>query len=449
MQNFLKENKQLFLLAVPLVFNYFVEGWPNFANNIFLAHLGEASLAAGAIVSASFSSILLFFYGILAAVSTLIAHHYGAKEHRAIGEIMRDSIWIGLACSVILSALLWYGSDILRWVGQPPALVELATPYLHGLLFAVVPDFATMILWQLFIGIGKPKVTLISSLLYVPIGILANYTLMFGHFGFPALGMFGIGLGTAVGFWVLLIGFIIYIYLKPEYHVYFKELIRTFKPAHLMAILRIGLPMGVMFTIDLSFLMLAVFFAGKIGTTEVAAQQIGMQVAGLTFIIFAGLAQAVTVRIGHTWGAKQYHATNAICLAGVWMMGILSVLCSLLLWFKPLWIIGLDFDVTDPHNAEVVALAVTLLGAFGFFQLSNSFRYALFAVLRGLKDTLLPAFFSLIGFYGIAVGIGYPLLFSWHGTLYQFWILTSAATALIAVAMYVRFCYVIKKQPID
>jgi MATE family multidrug resistance protein len=269
---------------------------------------------------------------------------------------------------------------------------------------------------------------------------------MFGHFGFPALGMLGIGLGTAAGFWILLAGFIVYIWLMPKYHIYFKDLFSSVKSSHIAAIMRMGLPMGIMFSIDLSFLMLAVFFAGKLGTTAVAAQQIGLQITGLTFIILAGLSQAITVRIGHTWGAKDYSAASVICWSGLWMGTVLGLFFSILLWFKPLWLIGFDFDIHDPNNAEIIRVATVLLVAFGFFQLANTFRYTFFAVLRGLKDTIFPAVFSLIGFYGIAIGLGYPLLFHWHGTLFQFWMLTSAAILLIVIAMYFRFKYLISKS---
>ncbi|MFN7097264.1 MAG: MATE family efflux transporter [Gammaproteobacteria bacterium] len=445
MQTFIKENKQLLILAIPLIVNYFIEGCPNFVNNAMIAHLGQTQLAAGAVVSSAFTGVLVFFYGILAAASTLISHHYGAKEKRQIGEVVRDAILLAGVCCVLLFILLYYGTDILRWAGQPPALVALAAPYLHGLMFAVIPDFATMVLWQFFIGLGRPKVTLVSSFLYVPINILANYTLMFGHFGFPALGMFGIGLGTAIGFWMLFVGMFAYIWWQPQYRQYFNEALLQFNTLHIKPLIKIGLPMGVMWGIDVSFGMFAAFFAGKLGTTLLAAQQIGVQVTGLTFLVIAGLAQAITVRIGHTWGAKNYGAANAICLSGFLMCFSIGMLFSLLLWFKPLWIIGIDFNLSDPANAAIIKLATEFLLIFGFYQLANSMRYAFFAVLRALKDTYFPALCSLVGFYGIAIGLGYPLLFHWGGNLFQFWYLTTAAIMLIVGAMYWRFTLRVKQ----
>lgn len=445
MRTFLKENKQLLILAIPLIVNYFIEGCPNFINNAMMAHLGQAELAAGAIVSSAFTGVLVFFYGGLAAASTLISHHYGAKENRQIGEVVRDASILAVGCSILLFILLYYGTDILRWAGQPPALINLAKPYLHGLMFAVIPDFATMVLWQFFIGLGRPKVTLVSSILYVPINIGANYSLMFGHLGLPALGMFGIGLGTAVGFWALFVGLFIFILWKPQYRQYFTEQLLQFKNSHLKPLLKIGLPMGIMWGIDISFGMFAAFFAGRLGTTLLAAQQVGVQTTGLTFLVLAGLSQAITVRIGHTWGAKDYAAANSICLSGFIMSFIVGFSFSLIFWFKPLWIVGIDFNLSDPNNADVIKLACEFLAVFGFYQIANSMRYAFFAVLRALKDTYFPALCSLVGFYGIAIGIGYPLLFHWGGNLFQFWYLTTGALLLIVGAMYWRFTVRVKQ----
>lgn len=434
----LKENKQLLILALPLIINYFIEGCPGFINNAMMAHLGQTELAAGAIVSTAFTSAVVFFYGLLSAASTLISLHYGAKEKKEIGEVVRDACVISIFCSVLLLVLLGYGDKFLLSVGQSPALVGLATPYLHGLMFAVIPDFGTMILWQFFIGLGRPKVTLVSSVLYVPLNIMANYILMFGKFGFPKLGMLGIGLGTAFAYAVLLVGFMVYILYQPQYRCYFNKVLLSFGNNHIFSLVKIGLPLGFMWMINMSFNIFASIFAGKLGTVLLAAQQVGLQAMGLTFMVGSGLSQAISIRIGHTWGAKNYGVTKIICGIGVLMSFTLALLFSLVFWIKPLWIVGLDFDLSVPANADVIKLSCEFLIIFGIYQVVNSIRNALFAALRALKDTVFPALCSLIGFYGIAIGLGYPLLFYWDGNLFQFWYLTTLVLIFIDMALYRR-----------
>lgn len=439
MKPFLAENRRLLLLTIPLIANYFVEGCPGFINNAMIAHLSQQALAAGAIVSTAFTSLLLFFYGVFNAVATLISHHSGAKAIKPVGEVVKDASLLAVIFSVILLILMAFGPTLLHLAGQPEAIIILAKPYIHGLMFAVVPDFMSMVFWQFFLGLGKPKITLVSSLLYVPISIGANYVLMFGHLGFPALGMLGIGLGTAVGFWLLTLGQIIYIIYHPEYRRYFSGWFTSLGGKHLKPLMKVGLPMGVMFTIDLSFIAIVAFMVGHINITLLAAQQIGLQALSLVMITIAGLTQAISIRLGHTWGAKAYGDAPMIGLTGFIHSFVLALLCALIFWIKPMWIIGIDFNLYDANNALVIQLATGVLMVMGFYLLANSLRYAAFALLRALKDTHFPAACSFFGFYGVTLGIGYPLLFHWHGSLIQFWCLATASTFFMATAMVWRF----------
>lgn len=438
-KSFIQENKRLLVLALPLIINYIVEACPNFINNAMIAHLGQKALAAGAIVSTSFSSLLLFFYGILVATSTLISHYYGAKETKLIGQVVRDASIIAMICCILMLTIMAFAPSLLRLAGQSPALIALALPYVHGLMFAVVPDFLSMVLWQMFLGIGRPKVTLFSSLAYVPLNIFANFVLVFGHAGFPGLGMLGIGLGTAIGYSLLMIGLIIYIFCKQEYKDYFKNWLGKNKIWHIKSLVRIGFPMGAMWTIDQSFFTIAAFLVGILSVTLLAAQQIAMQASSLIMMTVAGLTQAISIRLGHAWGAKSYQDAAMIGITGVIDALCLALLAGLVLWLSPIILIAVDFNIHDPANASIISEAKPLLMIFGFYILANALRYAAFALLRALKDTYFPAICSLLGFYGVALGLGYPLLFYWHGSIEQFWLLATMVVLVMSALMLWRF----------
>lgn len=445
MKRFISENKQLLALALPLIINYIIEACPNFINNAMIAHLGPQALAAGAIVSTSFSSLLLFFYGILVAASTLISHYHGAKETRSIGFVVRDASILALIGSAIMLIIMSFAPVLLHLAGQSPALIAIAMPYVHGLMLAVIPDFISMVFWQLFLGIGKPKVTLISSLSYVPINLIVNYALVFGHFGLPKLGMLGIGLGTAIGYSLLAIGLGIYILYHPHYRGYFKRGPAKTNVWHIKSLLRIGFPMGAMWTIDQSFFTVAAFLAGMLSVSLLAAQQIAMQITSLIMMTVAGLTQAISIRLGHIWGAKDYQYAPMIGITGIINTLLLTLIGSLVLWLWPLRIIGIDFDIHNPANLNIIEDAKPLLFIFGFYLLANALRFAAFALLRALKDTYFPAFCSLLGFYGVALGLGYPLLFYWHLSINAFWLLATCVVFIMALLMLWRFRWYLRK----
>ena len=447
MKRFLSENKKLLTLALPLIINYMIEACPNFINNAMIAHLGQQALAAGAIVSTSFSSLLLFFYGILVAASTLISHYYGAKEMQSIGLVVRDASVLALICSAVMLIIMSFAPSLLHMAGQSPALIAIAMPYVHGLMLGVIPDFISMVLWQLFLGIGKPKVTLISSLSYVPINLMVNYALVFGHFGLPKLGMLGIGLGTAIGYSLLAVGLGGYALCHPIYRHYFKGSSNGTNIWHIKSLLRIGFPMGAMWTIDQSFFTAAAFLVGMLDVSLLAAQQIAMQITSLIMMMIAGLTQAMSIRLGHTWGAKAYQNAPMIGITGIMNALLLALIASLVLWLWPLQLISVDFDIHNPANLKIVEDAKPLLFIFGFYILANALRYAAFALLRALKDTYFPAFCSLIGFYGIALGLGYPMLFYWHVSINHFWLLATGVVFIMALLMLWRFKWHLRLIP--
>lgn len=433
-----KETAALLWLGIPLVTSSVVEACPGFINNAMLAHLGADKLAAGALVSNAFAAMMFIFYGLLSATSTLIAHHHGAGEKKPIGEIFRDAQLIALSISIPIMVLLWNGEYILQAIGQPPALVTLAHGYLHGLVWAVIPDFMGMILWQFFVGLGRPLVTLTASLAYVPINIFANYTLMFGKFGFPQLGMQGIGLGTAIAYWVILFGIAGFLISRAEFRSYFsKDLLKPVS-IHLKRLISLGAPVGIMWAIELFFFTIAAFYAGKISTEVLAAQQVAMQCMLFGFVVIGGLGQAMTVRIGHAWGAKEYQRVMPVYAIGMLLGLAYTLLLSLVFWLRPLWLIQIDFNVADPQNAAIVALAIQFFIALGFVQFCDNARYMTFAALRGLKDTRFSALCSFVVFLLMMPSIGYVMVFRWHYSMVGFWWMCAVLILLGFVAMYWR-----------
>jgi MATE family multidrug resistance protein len=440
-----KESKALLWLGIPLVTSSVVEACPNFINNAMLAHLGADKLAAGALVSNAFASIMFIFYGVLSATSTLIAHSHGAGDKKTIGEIFRDAQFIALSISIPIMLLLWNGEYILQAIGQPPELVALARQYLHGLTWAVIPDFTSMILWQFFIGLGRPLITLAASLAYVPINIFANYVLMFGKFGFPALGMGGIGLGTALAFWAILIGLAAYLISQPEFRSYFyKDLLKQFN-LHFKRLISLGTPIGIMWAIELFFFTLAAFYAGKVSMTVLAAQQVAIQCMLFGFVVVAGFGQAINVRIGHAWGAKDYARAMPVYISGLLLGSTYTFLLSLVFWIKPLWLIQIDFNIADPQNAAIIALAIQFFIALGVVQLCDNARYITFSALRGLKDTRFSALCSFIVFLIMMPGIGYLMVFHWHYSMVAFWWMCAVMIFGGFIAMYKRFRWLLRR----
>jgi MATE family multidrug resistance protein len=205
------EVNKLMKLVIPLVLTGFIESSVGFFTTLFLAHLGTQELAAGAVVQWIFFTLMVVLWGTLCSVSILIAQKYGAKDEKGIAQVLFDGLILSLYFVIPAFLLLRNIGPILLWAGQDPETVKLAQDYMQGLSWGLVPDFIGLVLMQFLIGLGHTRTNMVFTLFWVPLNILSNYALIFGKFGFPALGMAGIGWGTTLAYWILAVVLVLYL----------------------------------------------------------------------------------------------------------------------------------------------------------------------------------------------------------------------------------------------
>jgi MATE family multidrug resistance protein len=202
---------------------------------------------------------------------------------------------------------------------------------------------------------------------------------------------------------------------------------------------RLGLPIAITLTLEVGVFNAAVFLMGLIGTASLAAHQIAIQIASLSFMVPMGLAQAVTVRVGRAFGRGD---PAGIARAG-WTSFVLGVsfmsLMALLMWAMPLSLVSIFLDPTDPKNAPVIPLAVAFLGLAALFQIADGAQAVGAGMLRGLQDTTVPMIYALFGYWvigmGTAIGLGFGA--GWDGV--GIWSGLAAGLASVAVLMLVRW----------
>lgn len=436
----------LLVLALPLIASGVLENSLGFFSTIFLAHLSQEALAAGAIVGWTFATLMVIMWGTLSAVSTMVAHCHGAQDDAGVTRVLCDGLVVAVLAAIPATLLIWNLSPLLLVLGQKPAMVALAQPYLHGLAWAVFPDFIFTVLLHFVIGLGHSKTNLVFTLLWIPINVFLNYVLMFGKWGFPDLNIAGIGWGGAISFWIITTAMAAYIFFSKRYRVYRGYLFKNPKPAHISEIFRVGLPMGFMFCIEIGFFTCVTLVLGTIGEKVLAANQIAMQYLGVFSMISFCFAQAVTVRIGHRLGAGDYAAAERTGYLGMSMAFVLMLFSAVFYWVFAYQMISIDLNVHAAKNHEVVQLAKQFLAICAVFQIFESIRITAFGALRGLKDTHYSMLVSILTFWIIALPLGYGLAvwLQWGGNgLWAAMVISQMVGAAILVNRYKRLikCY--------
>lgn len=404
----------LLLLAIPMVITGIVQSFLYFFENIFLSRLGEHVLAAGALVNWLFSALVVVVFGIFGAVNILISHKYGAKDNAGITLVLRDGLLLAILFTIPTFILFRNISSIFLLFGQSKELVALAKLYLDALSWSLFPMFIHIVLFEFLVGIGHSRTIMLVTILTTPIYIIFSFVLVFGKLGFPALGIAGAGWGVTLADWIVSFTLGVLLMCSKEYKPYVSAIFTLKKPSYLLEIIHLGLPIGAMYSIEVSFFLAATLLMGTIGVQALAANQVTMQYLGLLMAIIFSIAQAVTVRMGHQLGAKEFNAVKRTAMMGVCISTFFMSFIAVIYWTIPQLLISVDFDLKNPSYAQTIQFAMDFFFIAAFFQIFECIRITLFGALRALKDTHFTLITSILSFWVIALPLGYCLAIYLH-----------------------------------
>jgi MATE family multidrug resistance protein len=440
------EIKNTLSLGLPLIASQLIYASSGFIGTAMVAHLGQNELAASVLVSMIWMTLSVLFFGILNASSVLVAHQYGARNEKAISDIMGQSYILGLGICVFMMLILLCLPYLLQYCDQPPVVLELAYQYVHSLILTI-PGLILLIIGEQFLAaVGKSKIVLRISILVVPIEIPLIYLFIFGKFGFPKCGIAGIGYGFAVTYTISAIGLIAYLIMSKQYQRYkIFSAINKIDFVYIKELLRVGTPMGVMHVIEVGAFAIATLFMAHFGTTMLAAHQIVLQYLAFSITLVFAVSQAVTIRVGHAVGRDDLIGVKYASYVGMLLNFCCVVFIGLAYIFFPELFFRLDIDIHNPNNQTLMHDAATMLSIAGVLLMFDNFRIIGFGVLRGLKDTRFPMFASLISFW--LVGLSTALLFghTFHLQGKGIWWGLTFGIAVGALLMFVRIQWLLPR----
>lgn len=439
------EIKNTLSLGIPLITSQLIWALSGFIGTAMMAHLGKDALAASVLVNQIWWSFIILFIGILNAITVLVSHQFGANNQKAISVIMGQAYLFGIIISILLILILSSMPFLLRWSGQPPAVLNLSYQFIHALLLTI-PGLIVLVINQQFLaGIGRTKLALRLGLLIVPFEIPLIYIFVFGKLGLPAFGVSGIAYGFAITNTIAAIGLTLYLSKSKHYKIFkiFKG-IRKIDLVYLKELIHIGLPMGLMSAIEMSTFAIATFWMSFFGTTILAAHQIVLQYLGLIITIVLAMSQTVTVRVGHAVGRQDLIGVKYAAYVGMILNFLCVLLFALVFYLFPNILFRVDLDINNLSSKMLINNASLLLSISGILLLFDNFRIIGFGALRGLKDTRFPMVTSLLGFWLIGLSSAFILGFIFHLGGQGIWwgltigIIVSAITVLIRLQFLLR-----------
>ncbi|HSE69081.1 MAG TPA: MATE family efflux transporter [Gemmatimonadales bacterium] len=368
-------------------------------DTIMVGHLNAQALAAVALGNLYFFGVAIFGMGVLMALDPVVAQAVGAGDHEAAARgVQRGVILAALLC-LPASAMLLPAESVLRWANQPAEVVPIAGTYCRVSIPGTFGFFAFIVFRQSLQAMGRLRSIVVAVLIANLVNAALNWVLIYGHLGMPTLGAVGSAWATTLSRWVMS-GLLLALGWHELRPVLLPIRPGVGDPRPLTRMFLLGAPIGAQHQLEYGVFGLVGLMMGWLGTTQVAAHQIALNLASITFMVPLGLSSAAAVVVGHAVGrsdpAGARGASRAALACAVTFMGTTALAFMLL----PGVLAG--FYTSDP---AVLALAVLLLPLAGVFQVFDGIQVTSIGILRGLGDTRTPMIIGLLGYWVIGLPV--------------------------------------------
>ncbi|HEY5229224.1 MAG TPA: MATE family efflux transporter [Opitutaceae bacterium] len=431
----MKEARATLALAVPITIGQLSQVLMGVTDTVMIGRTGTIPLAASAFGSSVFNVLFIIGVGLLVPVSVFVSRTRGAGRHDEAGEYMRHGLFIAFATSAVECALILAASRHLGVFGQPPEVTAAVNPFFILIVFSVVPVFAYSALRQFAESMGRPWVPTVIVLVSVGLNAFMDWVLIFGHLGSPPLGLTGAGIATLFSRTVSSV--VIFFWLRAHKEMRSAWPTRWLAPIsweRLKQMLHVGLPASGGLLFEVGAFAAATVMMGWLGVASLAAHQVALTLAGMTFMVALGLAMAVGIRVSAAVGAGEHARLRPIWAGSAAMAGSMAVVVTFIFL-----IFGREISSLFIADPLVISIATKLLVVAAVFQVFDGNQVINSSALRGLTDVRVPAFITFIAYWVIALPLAYLLGIRWGLGPMGIWIGLAVGLAVAAVSLGLRF----------
>jgi MATE family multidrug resistance protein len=405
---------QVILFALPISAGGLVNAIASFVSMMMVAVVGKEQLAAGSLANTTFMTVMTVTATVFYSVGILIS--LGRSQNKSpaeIGLIVKNSFCLAIFFAVPAGLGLWYADKLLLFFRQDPQLVTLTRDYFHFAAINMFPMLGCCVIGQFYAGIGKPRFTLLISLISLPLTIILAYGFVLGHFGFPKLGLSGVTSASLIVQTLVMVGVLLIMYFRENIKAY-GLFNKPFLPRWLIckSIFTLGMPIGIQFGGEFVAITMAAYLMGHFGVTALAASQISGQYYMLIIILLIGLTQALSILVSEAYGKGDYDLINAYIHASIFILIICCLLVAIVFCGFPKELIRFfaGEKIVDVH---LQYLTIAFLAINTVLLFVDGLRHLLSGALRGLHDSHGPMRIGIVALWLISLPTcyltGFPL----------------------------------------
>ncbi len=413
MNPFWTEIRKTLALAIPMIMGQLGQMGLHLIDAAMVGQVGVVPLAAIAFGGNIVGIFLIIGYGLASAVSVLVAQSYGAKNYDRSGEVLKHGIVITFLYALAVAVLMHTNIGFLHYFGQPEDVVETSKLYVVFLAWSLIPTLVYQCLRTYSEALNRPWMPFAILAAGFFLNIFLNWILIFGKLGMPAYGAAGAGLATMLARAFMMVVMAAVVIGSSRYDIS-RSLFNIFHCSRKLfgQLLSIGVPTGFQLLFEAGSFTVAAILMGWIGTNSLAAHQIAINIAAMTFMIPLGTSFAVAIRVGQAAGREDRPAIRRIGFSSFFfVVGFMSCTAATIFLIRHQlpWFF---LDNNAPEAPEVVILTAQFLVVASLFQVFDGLQVASMGALRGIADVKVPTILVFICYWVFALPLSYGLAFT-------------------------------------
>lgn len=422
-------------LALPVIADNITSMGAGVVAVLLAGKINKENLGALGIGYSLLFFIIVFGFSTVTALVPIVAQGFGANDKLEIETNTANSFWVAFVLAIFGFFFLFFIKDILILTGQKIIIADLAIKYVYAGCFGIIFGFFYSVVRSFILGIGKPKITMLISLLGFIINVACAFILVNGKFGFNTYGIAGCGYAYSLAtFFELIFGLII-INKDPDLKVYnFAHYILKPNPKIIKNIFKLGLPIAITSCLEFGVFNFVNILMGRIGTVPLASHQIAINLASLTFMVPFGISIATSTRVGHAIGRNDMHGAR---LAG-WL-GISIGFVFMFITASTFFFFSKELVSLYTQDNAVLKYATNLLLIAGLFQIFDGVQVTAVGAARGYKDTKRQMFTNLVSYWLIGLPLGYLLVINFKFGGFGYWIGLTIGLFFASILHTLRF----------
>jgi MATE family multidrug resistance protein len=430
-------------LAIPVVITSAGYMLTQVSDSVLVGHfVGTVALAGVSLANNAFMIVMVMGLGIAYGITPLIAQHNGRKNFAECGRLLANSLFINIISGILLCLIICFGFDVMvPHMHQSPLVVAQARPFLILLGLSLIPMLVFNTFKQFAEGLGFTKQAMSISIWGNVLNIVLGIIFVKGWFGITPMGIRGVGYSTLIDRSVMAIVMFAYVMRSVHFKKYIQGFaINSINKIRSLEIFKIGMPVAFQFLFEVSAFAGAGFIIGTISPAALAAHQVALSLASLTYMMANGVAAATAIKSGNHFGAKNHQALRLSAISSYHVVLVLMSITALLFAFGNQllpWIYTSD--------KQVILIAAQLLIIAAFFQLFDGTQVIGLGVLRGMGDVNVPAFITFLAYWVLGLPVGYLLGFHYHMGVNGVWYGLTLGLMVASLLLFVRFQIMSKK----